>query len=86
MWQLESSIPNSEPLSRHILELLSRVAGESAVWDEVSRRFSADIYCSLDVRLPNSGTELSREAIDALAARKLGVQFDLYAMADDRRD
>jgi hypothetical protein len=42
----------------------------------------ADVYCVIDVRLPNSGFEISLEAATALVARRLSLQFDLYALPD----
>ena len=80
MWCLESSLARTEPLSRHVIELLARVPSDPTIWSEIQRRFFADVYCGVDVRVPNSGMGLTSETIEALAARGLSVEFDLYAL------
>jgi hypothetical protein len=80
MWRLESSLSRTEPLSRHVTALLARLPSDSTIWSKIHGRFSADIYCGVDVNVPNSGMSLTSEAIEALAVRKLSVEFDFYAL------
>jgi len=80
MWQLESSLSPTEELSLHVLGLLTQLPMDTGIWEAIVGRFSADVYCGVDVRLPNSGIELTSAAIAALAARKLSIQLDLYAL------
>jgi hypothetical protein len=63
-----------------VIELLAPLHADAAIWDDLAARFSLDVYCGVDVRLPNSGTELTAVAVAALAARRLTVQFDFYAL------
>ena len=79
MWCLDSSLSRTAPLSSHVIELLARLPSDPTIWSEIQRRFSADVYCGVDVKVPNSGMGLTSEAIEALAVRRLSIEFDLYA-------
>lgn len=83
MWRLESPLSRTATLSDQILELLSQLSSEASVWEEITRKHKADIYCGIDIRLPNSGTELTAATVAALAVRKLSVQFDFYALPEE---
>ena len=80
MWLLESVLPRTETLSEHIIHLVALLPNDRSIWDDLHRRHTVDVYCSVDVRVPNSGTELTATAIEALAARGLTIQFDFYAL------
>jgi len=83
MWRLESSLSRTEPLSHHVTELLVGLPSDSTIWSEIHKRFSADVYCAVNVSVPNSGMGLTSEALEALAMRKLSVEFDFYALLEE---
>lgn len=83
MWGLESALPRTAALSAQVLTLLSQVSDDLSVWEEITGRHTADVYCGLDIRLPNCGEELTAVALAALAARKLSLQFDFYGLSDE---
>jgi hypothetical protein len=83
MWRLDSSLPRTDELSAHVTLLLARLPDDRTIWEELNRTYTADVYCAVDIRVPNSGTELTKSAISALAMRGLTVQFDFYAFVDE---
>ena len=80
MWLLESVLPRTATLSEHVIRLIALLPNDRALWADLHQRYIVDVYCSVDVRVPNSGTELTASAIEALAARGLSIQFDFYAL------
>lgn len=86
MWLLDSALPRTEPLSSHVTHLLAQLPDDRVLWAGLKQKYTTDIYCSLDVRVPNSGTELTATAIEALAALGLSVQFDFYALLAEEED
>jgi hypothetical protein len=49
-----------------------------AVWEELTTRFSADLFCGLFMREGNEGLSLSPETMQALGSRRLLLGLDIY--------
>jgi hypothetical protein len=82
MWLLDSPLGREQPLSVHVLWIMAAVTGDRTVWSQIVGQHKADLYCTIDVRPPTSGMELTREAIEQVNLRNLSIQFDLYTNDD----
>jgi len=65
---------------------LAQLPDDPQLWDKIMSDFEVDMYCAIDVRVPNSGTELSASEIQALAKRRLVLQLDFYAFGEDESE
>jgi hypothetical protein len=80
-WTL--SVPNRSPadLSAQIAQLLLPLTSDLAVWDDLTKRYRADIFVGLFLRNENEGESLTPEALRLLADRHLTINFDIYGPA-----
>jgi len=80
-WLLE--VARSEPgdLDRQLVELLSPLTSDTAVWRSVAARFKADIFCGLLMEESNEGFELRPETLAMIGSRGLSLGFDIYSAA-----
>jgi hypothetical protein len=83
MWLLESRVERASSLDEHIAELLGRVSADLNEWAKLTSRFSADVYCTIQVAAENSGLELTSDTLRTLVARGLTIQFDIYVVGDE---
>ena len=79
------SAPDKEPanLDLQIRELLSRVTSELPVWQDLTSRYSADVYCGMFMASGNDGVGLSATTLLALGSRGLDLNLDVYDPSDD---
>src|SRR5258708_173934 len=57
-WLLEAASRTPGDLDSQIVELLSLLTSDLAVWRELTDRFSAELYCGLFMSESNDGLEL----------------------------
>ncbi len=69
-------------IEEQVSALLQRVSDDLAVWNQLSR-YRLKITCGLSLRAWNRGLELSSELLQQLAARHLGLSFDIYCNCED---
>jgi hypothetical protein len=72
----ERRIPGD--LDAQVAELLSPLTTDLVVWNELTRRFKADVFCGLFVNGTNEGLSLSPETLEALGSRGLVLGLDIY--------
>ena len=77
-WLLEGAPADPPDVEEMIRGLLAAVSSDQWVWTDLTRRFSADIFCGLFLKRENRGFELSAALSAELAARNLVVGFDIY--------
>jgi Domain of unknown function (DUF4279) len=83
MWLLESPLGREQSLSAHVSWIMTELTADPAVWKQIATQFTADLYCAIEVRSPNSGTELTHEVIEQVNRRNLSIQLDLYVDDDE---
>lgn len=80
-WQLVSDQSEKVPIEKHIFCLLTRLNKNLEVWEELSQKYSVDLFCGLFLdEAFNRGFSLSPEVSQAVAERKIILDFDIYSI------
>jgi hypothetical protein len=77
-WRLEMARRQPGDLDGLVAELLGMLTEDLAVWEELTTRFSADLFCGLFMREGNEGLSLSPETMQALGSRRLLLGLDIH--------
>jgi len=81
-WLLDSDDAQGVSLDEQIVNLLARVTGDVAAWEELAEKYKADLFCGLFLGEENRACRLSAEVLRRLAGRRLSIGFDIYAVFD----
>ncbi|HRY02308.1 MAG: DUF4279 domain-containing protein [Hyphomicrobiales bacterium] len=73
-------------LNAQIIELMSAVSGSLEVWQSLTGRFRADVFCGLFLSEANEGGEIAAQTLLALGSRGIALSFDIYAIGSDSVD
>jgi hypothetical protein len=81
MWHFDEGYESPPDLDRQIGGLFGALSKDSAVWEDLTRRFSC--YVSVGGYLDGwtGGMTLHPKTLQALAERHLPIDFDIYAPA-----
>lgn len=60
------------------MNLLDRVTDDLAIWQELSGRFSVDVFCGVFLEDFNRGFVLSPAVLRRLADQGIEIGFDIY--------
>lgn len=77
-WLLQVVCRQPGDLDSQLVELLSQLTSDAAVWRSLAARFKADIFCGLFMEESNEGLELRPETLKMIGSRGLSVGFDIY--------
>ncbi len=77
-WRLTSAERSPGDLSGHLRELFSKTTDDLAIWRDLSRRYSCDVFCGLFMGQGHEGEELDAELMAMLGARGLRLALDIY--------
>jgi hypothetical protein len=83
MWSLCASDREPEDMDGQIHEILSQLTGDLTVWQTITRKYYADLFCGLFMRVGNEGLTVSSQSLAALGARGIEMGLDIYAGDDD---
>jgi hypothetical protein len=85
-WRLNA--PRSLPgdLNGQISSLFAQLTTDLAVWEDLARRYRADLFCGLFLRDGNEGMILSVDTLTAISQRRLFVDFDIYYYGPDSEE
>jgi hypothetical protein len=78
-WLLAAPRRTPGDLDSQIVELLSLLTSDLAVWRQLTDRFSADLYCGLFMSESNDGLELQPQTLAMIGLRGLSLELELYA-------
>ena len=78
MWALEAGDATPENLDQQVVELLSKLSADLAVWRALSQRFAIDLYCGLFMEHSNEGAEISAATLKALGERGIALGLEIY--------
>lgn len=81
-WLLNSDDGRGVRLDEQIMNLLDRVTGDLAVWEELTEKYKADLFCGLFLEEENRACRLPAEVLRRLAERRLSIGFDIYAVCE----
>ncbi len=83
MWQLRAGDCKPEDLDGQIREILSQVTGDLSLWQSITKKYHADLFCGLFMRGGNEGLTISAKSLASLGARGIEMDLDIYAGDDD---
>jgi hypothetical protein len=83
VWLLNSNDERSVGLGEQVMNLLGRVSDDPAVWETLTKKYKAEVFCGLFLDAENRECWLSADALRHLAERGVDIGFDIYAVFDD---
>ena len=82
-WRLSAERREPGDLDAQISEILGQLTDDMSIWQDLTSRFRADVFCGLFMEEGNEGTSLSNETLQRLAKRGLTIDFDIYDSPDE---
>ncbi|WP_421846692.1 DUF4279 domain-containing protein [Novosphingobium sp.] len=82
-WRLQVADREPGNLDAQIKELFSMVSSDLGVWQILTQRFRADIFCGFFMNETNEGGSLERDTLEAMAQRRITLEFDIYGPSSD---
>jgi hypothetical protein len=86
MWRLRAADREPEDMDAQIHEILSQMTPDLTVWQTITKKYHADLFCGLFMRMGNEGLTISPQSLAALGARGIEMGFDIYAGDGDADD
>ena len=77
-WQLRTEDREPADLDAQILEMLNKLTMKLPVWQDLTHRYSADIFCGLFMMETNEGISISPEILRKVGERGLLLDFDMF--------
>jgi len=77
-WRLNALDAKPGDLDAQIQWIFASLTPDLSVWDELSTRFRADIFCGLFMDERNEGLEINPETLAAMGARGVTLSLDIY--------
>lgn len=77
-WNLKAPDRMPGDLDDQIIELFASLSADVATWDDLSGRFSGNLFCGLFMKDNNEGLTLSAKTMKELAFRGLVLHLDIY--------
>lgn len=82
MWRLSSPDREPEDIDGQIREILGLATNDLAVWQDITQRYRADLFCGLFMRVSNEGLSISAASLQALGVRGIELSLDIYGGND----
>mmetsp|Transcript_29352 Transcript_29352/g.57150 ORF Transcript_29352/g.57150 Transcript_29352/m.57150 type:complete len:139 (-) Transcript_29352:512-928(-) len=82
-WRLKAERREPGDFDAQISEILDQLTDDMSIWQDLTSRFRADVFCGLFMKEGNEGISLSNETLQRLAERGLTIDFDIYDSSDD---
>jgi hypothetical protein len=82
-WRLSAERREPGNFDDQISEILDQLTDDMNIWQNLTSRFRADVFCGLFMKEVNEGISLSNETLQRLAKRGLTIDFDIYDSSDD---
>jgi len=83
MWRLCASDCEPEDMDGQVERILSQMTGDLTVWQSITKKYHADLFCGLFMRGSNEGLTISSQSLAALGARGIEMDLDIYAGDED---
>jgi hypothetical protein len=83
LWNLCASDRQPEDIDGQIREIFEMTSAEITVWQSITNKYEADLFCGLFMSKTNDGLTLSVQSLATLAERGIELWFDIYAPDDD---
>lgn len=85
-WRLDSGLPDTEPLERHIESLLLVLPVHTLTLRDLAVEYSLTIHCVGYYPASAHGVHLGRDVIRSAAQLGLAFDLDFYYVSDNGHD
>jgi len=82
-WHLNASDREPADLNVQIHEMLSQATPDIAVWQSITKKYRADLFCGLFMRVNSEGLTISAASLAALGARGIELGLCIYGGDDE---
>ena len=77
-WVVAAENRKPEAVDEQLSHLFAQMTQDLEVWRNLVSRFDGDVFCGLFMAESNEGFSIARATLQALAARGLEINFDIY--------
>lgn len=85
-WRLQAPTELPGNLNGQIFDLFAQLTADLTVWDDLTRKYRANLFCGLFLREANEGVQLTPETLAAVSERRLSIDFDIYYYGPDEEE
>jgi hypothetical protein len=85
-WVLRVEDREPKAIDDQLSSIFAKLTQDVDVWQTVTTRFDADVFCGLFMAESNEGFSLSTSTLAALTARNLDIEFDVYDPSDEQQE
>lgn len=78
-WRLEYGESDAVDLEEKVNLLLGKLTDDLSVWQEITQKYKADVFCGLFMDKINEGFTFSPDLMKELADRNIKIGIDIYA-------
>ncbi len=79
IWRLQAADRQPEDINGQILEIFNMISADVKVWQNITRKYRAELFCGLFLSTTNDGLSISPQSLAYLAERGIELWFDIYA-------
>jgi Domain of unknown function (DUF4279)/SEC-C motif len=79
MWTLDASDREPEDMNGQVCQILSQMTGDIAVWQNIVKRYRAELFCGLFLNGTYGGLTLSPQTLATLGERGIEIGLCIYA-------
>jgi hypothetical protein len=83
IWRLCAGDREPEDMDGQIREILSQLPDNLSVWQSITKKYDAELFCGLFMRVSNEGLTISSQSLAALRMRGIEMGLDIYAGDDN---
>lgn len=78
-WRLHAKETEPENLDAQVAEILGQLTSSANVWQNLTARYSVDLFCGWFMEGTNEGVSISPLTLQALGERGIKLDLDIYA-------
>ena len=82
-WRKEATPTEPEDVDAQVRELLSGLATDPRVWQQLSAQYRVSLFCGWFMSNGNEGVEIAPTTLQLLGERGIRLDLDIYAPDDD---
>ena len=82
-WDLESELPLTDSVERHLLHLLDKLTPHKKIINELGKKYYVEFSCGLDFYEFNPGINLDNNIIKRIAELNAKLDLDMYCLGEN---
>ncbi|GAB0152335.1 DUF4279 domain-containing protein [Marinobacterium sp. BA1] len=77
-WSLVATECEPEDIDGQVSEILSQLSSDLTIWNELSSKYSIDLFCGIFMEKNNEGMDISPKTLVELGNRGIMLALDIY--------